>query len=201
MEGLVDGKFKLLKTTILGGLVFLVPFVVTIVLLAKAIDVARKVTEPVAHQLPMNGVLAFFLVDIAGLALLLLLCFAAGVFAQKFRAGRVAGWLEDRLLSQFPPYTFVKGMSQSIAGLEAEGGLSPVLVPTGDGWRFGFETERLADGHVAVYLPGAPNPWSGFVVVIAADRLKPVEAPLSAVVKSLRQVGRGSSELFQASPG
>lgn len=196
----MDGKFKLLKTTILGGLVFLVPFVVTIVLLAKAIDVARKLTEPVAHTLPMNGALAFFLVDVAGLVLLLLLCFAAGLFARSFRVGRVAGWLEDRLLSQFPPYTFVKGMSQSIAGLEADGGLRPVLVPSGDGWRYGFETERLGDGQVAVYLPGAPNPWSGFVVVIASDRLKTIDAPLSAVVKSLRQVGRGSRDLLQPKP-
>ena len=35
-----------------------------------------------------------------------------------------------------------------------------------------FETDRSVQGTVAIYLPGAPNPWSGNVVFVAANRVK-----------------------------
>jgi uncharacterized membrane protein len=59
-----------------------------------------------------------------------------------------------------------------------------------------FLVERIAGGHVAVYVPGAPNPSSGLVYFMTEDRIKPLEMPLPRALKCLRRLGAGSNELL-----
>ena len=50
-------------------------------------------------------------------------------------------------------------------------------------------------GNVVVFLPGAPNPWSGSVVYVSEDRVESLDmAPIDAV-KNIRVLGRGSAKL------
>ena len=58
-----------------------------------------------------------------------------------------------------------------------------------------FETERLPNGKVAVYLPGAPNPWSGSVVFVSNDRIKPLSISLADALRNIRTLGKGSLNL------
>ena len=39
--------------------------------------------------------------------------------------------------------------------------MTPVLITLDDYEQMAFEVERTAGGKVVVYLPGAPNSWSG----------------------------------------
>ena len=48
----------------------------------------------------------------------------------------------------------------------------PILVTFDEYFQVAFETDRSVQGTVAIYLPGAPNPWSGNVVFVAANRVK-----------------------------
>ena len=45
-----------------------------------------------------------------------------------------------------------------------------VLVETNVGWRIGVQREAARAGFVTVFLPGAPNPHSGEVYLVPADR-------------------------------
>ena len=40
------------KTTLLGGMLFLVPVMVLVLLIGKAFDLAHKVVDPLAEQIP-----------------------------------------------------------------------------------------------------------------------------------------------------
>ncbi len=51
-------------------------------------------------------------------------------------------------------------------------------------------------GRVVVYVPGAPDPWSGAVFVMTADRVEPLEASMPAAVKNIRALGRGTTRLL-----
>ena len=46
-----------------------------------------------------------------------------------------------------------------------------------------------------VYLPGAPNPWSGSVVYVTADRVERLDMSVSEAVKNIRTLGRGSDQV------
>jgi len=67
------------------------------------------------------------------------------------------------------------------------------LVRFDDNTQIGFEVERLDGGNVVIYLPGAPNPWSGSVVYFEADRVTPLGITAAEAFGSLRKLGRGSN--------
>ena len=71
-----------------------------------------------------------------------------------------------------------------------------MLVRFDDLAQIAFEVERGPGNLVTVYLPASPDPWSGSVSHVTADRVEAVAADFTTVVKSLRKIGRGSSRLL-----
>ena len=74
----------------------------------------------------------------------------------------------------------------------------PVLVTMGDSSQVAFETDRIEEGAVAVYLPGAPNPWSGEVIFVSPDRVKELAVSAREALKILHTMGRGAEGLAAA---
>lgn len=66
-----------------------------------------------------------------------------------------------------------------------------------DAWQLGLEIERLENGLVAVYLPGAPNPQSGGVYFMTADRVAPAGIPMAAMLKCQNGIGTGSNAMLR----
>lgn len=185
------------KTTVIGGIVFLVPFIVVVFILGKAFQFMRGLTQPLAAALPMvETVGGLLLVDLIAVALVLLLCFLAGLLARAAAAGRLVQSLEARVLSRVPFYHFVKGMTESVVEAESDTTMRSVLVRLDDYSQLAFEIERLAGGEVVVFLPGAPNPWSGTVCLVDAARVTPLDAPMLAAVQNIKHLGKGSSALL-----
>jgi uncharacterized membrane protein len=112
-------------------------------------------------------------------------------------AGKLVHILESYILSHIPAYAFVKGMTASVAGAEDGKGMTAVLARLDDYSQIAFEIERLEGGNVTVYLPGAPNPWSGSVCIMTEDRIQPIDASMMSAVQNIRHLGRGSGELLQ----
>jgi uncharacterized membrane protein len=167
------------KTTVIGGIVFLVPFIVVIFILGKAFQFMRGIAQPVTAALPMiDTVGEIVLLDLLAAGLILVVCFLAGLAARAAAAGRLVKSLEARVLSRVPFYHFVKGMTESVVEAESDTTLRSVLVRLDDYSQLAFEVERLPGGDVVVFLPGAPNPWSGAVCVVAPVRESKMNAPM-----------------------
>ncbi len=199
MEGKMKGQIKVLKTTVVGGIVFLVPINIVVAIVGKAFDIMKMVADPLSALVPIDtaGKVAF--VNLIAIALIVLVCFLAGHAARTETAARFVRALETKFLAHIPVYAFVKGMTASIAGTESEG-MTAVLVRLDDYSQIAFEVERLEGGDVAVYLPGAPNPWSGSVCIMTEDRVQPIDASMMAAVQTIRHLGKGSGELRQDKP-
>jgi uncharacterized membrane protein len=185
------------KTTVIGGIVFLVPFIAVIFVLGKAFQVMRGIAEPLTAALPMiDTVGEIVLVDLFAVALILAVCFVAGLAARAAAAGRLVKSLETRVLSRVPFYHFVKGMTESVVEVESNTTMRSVLVRLDDYSQLAFEVERLPGGDVVVFLPGAPNPWSGAVCIVAAERVTSLDAPMLAAVQNIKHLGKGSAKLL-----
>ena len=76
--------------------------------------------------------------------------------------------------------------------------MKPVLVRFDDSWQIAFEVENIPGGTSAVFLPGAPAPWSGSVCFVTEDRIQSLESPLPVIIRTLKGLGKGSSEQFHA---
>jgi uncharacterized membrane protein len=139
------------------------------------------------------------MLDVVVIAAILMVCLLAGLIAQRATAQRVRNRVDNVLLGSFPGYAFVKGLAENIQQSEAAAsGFIPVLVTADDCSQVAFETDRIEGGAVAIYLPGAPNPWSGNVIFVRPDQVKPLPVSVPEALKILRTLGRGSEALAAA---
>lgn len=192
-----------LKTTAIGGLFFLLPLVVLGVLVGQVVAVVAAGVDVLDGVLPIRttpGGIAL-LVGLS-IASILLLCFAAGAVARRTVGKRVLAWIEKGLLVLFPRYGIVK---KQIAGSLGPGAgdlhMRPVHLALDDHVRLGFEVERAEHGPVTVYVPGAPDPWSGHVVLVEAERVTALDAELPDVLDVFERLGRGAAALHPTSAG
>jgi uncharacterized membrane protein len=76
-------------------------------------------------------------------------------------------------------------------------GMSAVVVRFDDAWQIALEIERIEGGKVAVFLPGAPDPWSGSICIADEDRITPLELPIALVAKMSKRLGRGANDALR----
>ena len=193
----MKGLLHFLRTTLVGGILFLVPIVVLMIVLSKALAIAHKLADPIAARLPFEKLIGLRTPHVFAIALLVIFCFVAGLFARTALAKRGVGWLESSVLSNVPGYQFLKSMGESVLGVEDEPAPQVVLARIEDAWQIAFLVERLEDGHLAVFVPGAPNPQSGSVYLMTEDRIKPAGIPPAAALKCLTRLGAGSNALLR----
>jgi uncharacterized membrane protein len=73
-------------------------------------------------------------------------------------------------------------------------GMSPVTARFDDSWQLAFEIERIEGGNVVIFLPGAPDPWSGSVCVVTGDRITPLDLTVNSAVDLMKRLGKGSTD-------
>lgn len=189
------------KTTVIGGLVFLAPIVVLLLVIQQALEVINAILAPFEKLIPIESVGGVLIADIVGIAALLGICFAAGLLARRARLKGFVDRLETMILTKLPGYEFIKGMGETMVGLSSDRQRQAVLARFDDGWQFGFEMERLDDGHVVVFIPGAPAPFSGAVFVMAADRIRVLDNAQADTLHCLKAMGIGANALLQGKAG
>lgn len=188
---------QFIKTTFIGGLVFLVPIVIVFVIVGKAFQLMMLVAKPLSDWLPVDSVGGIALANVLALAAIVLSCFVFGVIARSARAQNINRGLNNILIA-IPGYAFVKGYAESMdRSAEKAKSFIPVLARFDDYSQISFEIERTPRGNVAVYLPGAPNPWSGAVVYVEANRVEKLDMSVSEAVKNIEQLGHGSSKYIE----
>ena len=186
---------QFIRTTVLGGLFFLAPIIVLIVILAKAFDFAKKGLHAVIVHIPAASDLSAGAATALAVALVALVCFVAGLLARTVTAQRVIDALESSVLSKIPAYDYLKQESASALGVTQIGELPVVFVPMEGGWQLGVQTEVVSDGLVSIFVPGAPDPHSGSVFFFSTDSVRPAGVKMAAALNCLRRCGAGASEL------
>jgi uncharacterized membrane protein len=191
MKGLIDT----FKSIAIGGVLFLIPITITVVVVAKVVGFLSIVAEPMADFLPTDTILGFGLAQVIALALLLAVCLVAGLIARSTLAQGLLKRLESGLLAAVPGYGIIKGLAdQVLRSQEQAERFKPVLVPARGGLRPAFEIERMPSGQVAVLLPGAPNPWSGYVAYLDSEQVQPLDMKATDLMHTLEGLGIGSGK-------
>lgn len=188
---------KIIKATFLGGLVFLVPLVVLLIVLEKGYAIIQKTTLPLVSNLPKISVLGLAIQEFIGILIIVLICLVAGLLAKTANAKKLVERLEDGVLSFVPGYSFMKNMNENILGLESKDDLKVILVPTDAGLQFAFLIEQVSNDKFTVFIPDAPNPWSGSVVFVDKKDITEIDITQKQALASIRKLGYGSKELLK----
>jgi len=194
----MQDKVGFIKVTVIGGVFFLIPLAIVIVLVGKLVWVMRGVASSLSPLLAMDTPIGTIVLNLLALLIILGFCFLAGLAAQGVTAKKIVGKLDATLLAALPGYAFVKGFADNMRRSdEMSESFMPVAVHFDDYSQLAFEIEREPNGKVAVYLPSAPNPWSGTVVYVTNDRVKRLSISLSEALKNIRMLGKGSSAIIE----
>jgi uncharacterized membrane protein len=161
------------RSTILGGVFFLAPIIVLIVILAKAFGYAKKGVHAIVVHVPMVSDLRVSVATALSIATIALVCLLAGLIAHTLIGQRLVNTLESSVLSKIPAYEYLKQESASALGVAEIGELPVVFVPMEGGWQLGVQTETLSNGLVSIFIPGAPNPHSGSVFFFPTEVVRP----------------------------
>jgi uncharacterized membrane protein len=186
-----------LKTTCLGGIVFLVPIVLFIAVIDQALSIVASLAAPIAAVFPVSSIGDLAIVHIVALVILLFACFLAGLAAKTAIAGNIVDSLEANILDKIPAYALMKMKAGSMLSVDDAGDMVPVLVKFDDFWQMGFEVEKLDQERCLVFLPGAPDPWSGSVRVVLSNRITKLDTNITAVTIMMKALGKGSSQALR----
>ena len=188
---------RFIKTTILGGILFLVPIIIFMAVIGKALEFSNLIAVPLAEGLSVDSVGGFAMVHTLAVAILIAFCFVAGLAAKTTIAKNLITSLETNILDKIPAYELLKAKTQSTLSPEEAEGLRPAITRFDDSWQIVFEIERLPDGKVVIFLPGAPDPWSGSVSVVTGDRVTPLDITMKSAVTLMKRIGRESKDILQ----
>jgi uncharacterized membrane protein len=182
------------KTTVVGGLLIILPIYLSVLLLAKAFSGIVSLLSPVTAQLPAwiaYRQSAAFIIVIAG-------CFIAGLIVRTgwgFRAKQAA----DRyLLEKIPGYTLIRGFTGRFAGQEDGETFAVALAEIEEALVPAFVIEKHENGHYTVLVPSVPTPMAGSVYILPPERVHLIDVPFHKALKVISKWGSGSGELLQA---
>jgi uncharacterized membrane protein len=194
-------SLKPFTTTLVGGVFFLLPLVIVVVVFGEGLALMVRALQPLVAMMPLRWIGSVALATILAAIVLVLVCFAAGLVARAAAGRAFKERFEHRLQTLYPRYAVIKAMSQGLYGALGAGpvgqyALKPVLVRLDDHRMIAFETERLSDGQAVLYVPGAPDIWSGSVVLVPGERVQRLDVAPADIAKALRALGIGTKTLL-----
>lgn len=186
---------KFIINTFTGGIFFLLPIAVVLIILKKVYEVLLHVLKPVSTRLP-EDMMGFDGHQIVSLLVLVIVCFTAGLLFRSRRLRAAIEHLEDNFLSAIPGYTYVTNMLADKLNHEDGDAFEPVLVPQGESLAFGFLIEE-GDGLCTIYVPGAPDFKNGSVQIFKTDLVERLDVSPAEVTHSLARLGKNTSALLR----
>ena len=197
----VKKSFGFLKTTAIGGLIFLLPLIVIGALVGQIVPIVLSIATFLSDYIPVKTPAGIAMLIGLALGIVLLLCFAADLVARWSIGRSLSRLIEKNLILLFPRYAIYREqLKGSIGGDHNKPEMLPVLVRLDDMTRIAFEAERTDDKLVSVYMPGSPDPWSGWVVFMSPDRVERLDIPFSEALGICERMGRESLYLLKPSP-
>jgi len=105
---------RFLKATIVGGLLFMVPIILMIVVLQKGVGMLRKVVVPLAAPFPYHKIAGVGVATILAVVLIAVVSFVLGLAAQTSTGRRFRERLEWTILGKVPGYAMLKVMLPNV---------------------------------------------------------------------------------------
>jgi len=195
--------FARLRDLLVDGLLLALPLAVVFVLAQKVVAAITKVLAPVAGRLPQVSWLGLGLLDVLAVVVLLLGLLAIGAFARSAPGKRLSDWIERIVLRKIPGFLLYKSIVAGFSTEERDTGVTPALVALDDNVLLGFIVEQAVqpDGWVTVFVPAAPTPAAGNVLLVDRSRVTPLDVPVSAALRTVTRLGLGLQELARAGRG
>ena len=182
------------KTTLIGGILIILPIYVSLLLLIKAGAGLLALLKPITAGIPAS---VEFRQVVAALALFVL-CFIAGLVVRTGPGLRAKNVFEQAVLERLPGYTLLRGLTGRITGRADDRSFAPALVEIEEALVPALIIEELENGSYTVLVPSVPTPMAGALYILPRRRVHPVDVPFAAALKVFTKWGTGAGEFVRA---
>jgi len=191
---------KFIKTTVVGGVVVIIPTAIIILVLAEVYKKLILVTDPLTKNMTLgpltNAIIAIFIVVLV----IIFMFFIAGLLLNSFWGRGIRKWLESTIFERIPMYSTLKQITQRVAGIENSN--FPVVEVDLYGTDIkvlGVVIEKLEDGRLMVYAPYSPVVTVGQLYVVPEDRVKVLDSSIPDALNCLSKMGLEANKVFKGS--
>lgn len=187
----------IIKRILKGVLLFLLPVMLIIVLLKKAVTLVRGIIQPLKSYLPEDRILGIGMLTLLTLLIIIGLCYLAGWRAEKKHLKSFLPFVEEHILVLIPGYSLMKSRADEAIGDDETNQWKAVLIDDGGDLKLGIEVEQHQDGYSTVFFPEPPDGKAGEIKVILTTKLKHVNIPASKLTLIARRYGHGAAALIE----
>lgn len=189
---------KFVKTTVIGGIVVIIPIAVITIVMADFFSKMVTITTPLTAKMPFgvfaNTILASFFVVL----FILLIFFIAGLLLNTFWGKSAKNWMEKNFFEHIPMYTTLKDLTNSVVGIESSN--FPVVeidVHSSGVSVLGVVVEEIVDGRLMVFTPFSPLISVGQLYIVSKDRVKELNASIPDAINCISKMGLEADKIFK----
>jgi len=192
-------RFKnFLKTTIIGGLVVVLPVVVTILFIKWAVEVIKGIIHPLTQIVEKSVKVNQFVAEFIVIVLFVLICFVIGLVVKTALGRFLYRFFEKRILKIAPGYSLFKETIKQFLGQERAPFSQVALVRVFENSTLmtGFVTDEHPDGKYTVFVPSGLNPTSGVIYHLEKEYVHLVDTTVEETLRSIISCGAGSKDII-----
>jgi uncharacterized membrane protein len=190
-----------LRRWLITGLLVLVPLAITLWVLDLILSTMDRVLLLLPQQWQPDHLLGFH-IPYLGVLLVIAIVLGVGALGSNLIGAKLVEVWED-LLNRIPifrsVYNSVKQVSDTILSPNGQAFRQAVLVefPRAGAWSVGFVVGTpgdeisimLGDEPQSVFVPTAPNPTSGYIIIVGPDQIKPLNMSVDEALKFIVSLG------------
>mgnify|MGYP001813300258 CR=1 FL=1 len=179
-----------IKTTVTGGILFLLPFILIVTLLKEVFKFLFKISDPISNYLP-DIIFGLDGSNIVAIFLLIFICFIGGLLFLTQPVKRFTKKIEDNILNLMPGYALIKSITADTIGEKIEHNMTPILIKDDATWNMAFLVEER-DELSTVFIPDAPRYDAGEVKIIETRFIKKINVSTNVFSRSIKNYGKGA---------
>ena len=192
----MNALFNILKTTVTGGILVLLPLLLLFLLLREILDFVVALATPIAELFPLGPLDEINAPEVVSIVLILGASFLFGLATHTDVGRRLGTWLERNTVGKLQPYQALRRITRQLLGVSDSKAFVPAILYSGDDqYEFVYIVESLNDGWVTILLPWAPTPFAGSIKIVRWEVVEPLDAPFGDLTRILSNWGVGSQEL------
>jgi len=194
----MKGLIKFVRTSIYGGIVFLIPIVIGVILLKKVFTGLLPIVEPVAQKIGFSGSRGRLMLEIILVLIILIFCFLAGLLIRSTKLQLQIPMINHIAALLIPGFEVMKAQSHEQIKKSAAQPWQSIFLKKEEGWCFAFIVEKTSDGMCSIFMPEIPKMDSGDVMIAHEKNLEMIHIDAKEAFAFIKAFGRGAATKMAA---